>query len=208
MRDVPPAARDRRSRTTTSPFLRTTMLRAAHIAMEHAMAVRVCERIGGVTRDAQRVLRGQRAARDEIRERLALDPLDSHVGPAVHVTDVEHRRQGRMREPAGGACLAQEAAPRLRDVREPFRQDLQRQGQRLASDRFRVPASHDALPGECQQTILCRPSSRGGGGEAPGIRGHGNESRSRVRCRRVAALANVMMIPGSTPSASCFRCGR
>ena len=64
--------------------------------------------------------------RHHVGQRLAVDQLHGHVGPAVDLADVVHDHDVGVRQPAGGARLAQEARAVLLVLAQRGVQELDR----------------------------------------------------------------------------------
>ena len=87
-----------------------------HVAVHHAMAVRVVERAGGLGPDPHRVLERELALPvQSASERLALDERHREPEMAAGLTGVEHRQDVGMLQPRGEADLALEPLGAERD---------------------------------------------------------------------------------------------
>ena len=91
------------------------------IAMDDAVLVRRFERLGNLPRDRQRFVDGQRAARDPVGERVALDQLQDERVDVAAVLEPVDRRDVRMVERGQHLRLAPEAREAIRIERQTRR---------------------------------------------------------------------------------------
>ena len=103
--------------------------------------------------EVQRLARGERAARDQLAQRAALDELHGDVAHAVVGADVEERDDVGVVERRGGARLLLEARATLGIGRDSGRQDLDRDlapeprvaGAEHLAHASRTDGSHDLI---------------------------------------------------------------
>jgi len=96
--------------------------------MDHALAVRGCERVGNLGGDGQRLLERQRPLPEALGERLAREALHYKIRRAVGLAHVEERADVGMAQARDRLRLALEARPAILIGTDIRREDLDGNG--------------------------------------------------------------------------------
>ena len=108
--------------------LRQHHVAGLQIAVDDALPVRLVESVGDLDAEAERLIERQRALRQPVRERLALEILHDEILDFALASDVVQRADVRMREGGDRLRLAFEPLARLGRRGQPARQHLDGDG--------------------------------------------------------------------------------
>ena len=143
------------------------------VAMDDGGAVRGVERIGDLDAEVEQVVERQRAARDALLERLALEQLHHHEVLALLFADVVKDADVRVTQARDDAGFAEEALERLGDAAGFGGQELERDVAAEAGVFGFVDFSH-APAAELREEFVVGDGARNHGGiVAEGFRGRG-----------------------------------
>jgi hypothetical protein len=134
--------------------------------MDDALRVRRFQRLANLLRDGQRLVQGDRALRDTIRERRALDEFHHQRADPVRVFEAVDVRDVRMVERGQHLRFAAEPREAVGVVRHLREQDLDRD---LAMQvRIARPIDFAHAPGAQQGNDFVRAETSAGGERHPG----------------------------------------
>ena len=139
------------------------------VAVHDAACMRVVERPCELDAHDHHVAHRHRlAVGHHIGERLTVEQLHGHVGPAFDLADVVHDDDVRMRQPASSPCLLQEALAILLVFAERGMQELDRHVAPDARVVRPVHRGHAAAADALDDLVAADLADRGPGRRAPG----------------------------------------